>query len=288
MLMVHEWTGHSSYDSLAVASFGPRWAVLIPITNAFAIFGACTGYIKIILSQLDSLGWPKLISQSFQDILHNQPLNSGIILFGVIVLPLCMLKDLAALKYTSIFGFICSLFLISMIIAEGLEHEGVANRFGGKNDDDEGWHPAEFNNGLSQAAALINFAFVVHLNIIPAYAGLQGPSKNPEQMRSIIRTVVATCFILYFFVGCISYSVYQGHLQDNILENLADNWLTYIARTSIVLVTLCSFPLLFFPLRMTLHQLVLGPPHTVLMCLRSNENHEQSQDITRAVEVGQE
>ena len=29
--MLQEWTGHSSYDSLAVAAFGPHWAIVIPV-----------------------------------------------------------------------------------------------------------------------------------------------------------------------------------------------------------------------------------------------------------------
>jgi amino acid permease len=77
-------------------------------------------------------------------------------------------------------------------------------------------------------------------------------------MTSIIRTCVGVCIVLYFSIGTIAYANYKGHLQDNILENLADNAMTYAARTAIVLVTLLAFPLLMFPLRCTVHQLTLG------------------------------
>jgi amino acid permease len=276
LLTLHLWTGHKSYDSLAAEAFGLGVAKIIPVTNLFAIFGAAVGTVNLILGLLGHLGWVAV----------GDPVLVGMAIFGAVELPLLLLKNLDALKNVSMAGFASAMFLIAAVVIEGSQaadkHPGglhMASTAVAAASEPQSIH------GISECAALINFAFVLHLNVIPSYPGLRGSAKNPRTMRRVIRMVVSVCFLLYSIIGAVGYATYGDTVThasaaecaaacswlcsgadstecgtaDNILHNLSDDsTLTFAARTSMVFVALAAFPLLFYPLRCTAHQLMFG------------------------------
>jgi amino acid permease len=249
LLICHEATGHSTFDDLAREAFGPKGAIIIPVSNFIAIFGACTGYSQIILTDLDNLGWPKAISSAWGSAMEHHSLQCGLVLFAAVILPLCLLRDISSLRHSSMLGFVSALYLVTAVIIEACNNN---EKHPGKME------AAIVGNGISTAAALMSFAFVLHLNIIPTFGGLKGTAKTITRMRHVVRGVVLSCLIVYTTIGFIGYNLYRDDTKDNVLHNLEDGSMTYAARTSMVLVTICAFPLLFFPLRMTMHLLLFG------------------------------
>jgi amino acid permease len=118
LLICHEATGHSTYDDLAREAFGPKGAIIIPVSNFIAIFGACTGYSQIILTDLDNLGWPKAVSAAWGAAMENHSLRCGLVLFAAVILPLCLLQDISSLRHSSVLGFFSALYLVLAILIE--------------------------------------------------------------------------------------------------------------------------------------------------------------------------
>eukprot|EP00937_MAST-01D_sp_MAST-1D-sp2_P004351 g4351.t1 len=286
LLAVHLVTRCNSYDSMAQHLYGERSAArrLVPVVNLLALFGCCTGYMQLVLSLLPRLGWFTLPAVGVQG--GPGPPGGAVAvggaLYGVVVLPLCLLRDLSSLRYSSAAGFACSVLLVFAIVREcyimgdsiwfrHFYREGVF-----------------WGNGLSNAAALVNFAFVMHLNVIPAFhtlsagvgggadAGRRGRDRKysfsaratPDsvvgelrhefgRMRRITRTVAMCCAIVYCTTGAVAYCMFGNNTEDNILINLPDNALMRCARSALVFVALSAFPLMFAPLRATFHQLAV-------------------------------
>lgn len=376
LLLAHVITGCNSYDSIAAQLFGERSHAqrMVPLVNLLAIFGACTGYMQLVLTLLPTLGWLTLPVPALGATAQHASVVLTALLFACVVMPMCFLRNIASLRHASVAGFVCSLVLVFAIVRECVQAGGGV------------WFKTFYRegvfwgNGISTAASLVNFAFVLHLNVIPAFqslrdcggsvsvrgspatsspahadgtaaasaasangdstfappgyggvvgvpavasaaqlqhagrglaagllgvgpaagttlgvpatpqpqrraplgkqqpgaAGLRGGRSAAAQssaaghartlaalnaprvrvMRRVIRAVAGCCCVVYCGMGAVAYCMFGNNVRDNILLNLPDNALMGVARTSLVLVAITAFPLMFFPLRATFHQLL--------------------------------
>jgi amino acid permease len=201
LLRSHLLTGCCSYDSLAALAFGKGSMAqrVVPWVNFFGIFGACTGYMRIVLTLLPLLGWlPFSWAPAAEKQLACTLIGAG--LFLVIALPFCLLEDISKLRFVSVAGFGFSIFLIGCIVYQSLRSTI--------------WSPVIqpsfiiLDNSLSTTIALCNFAFVMHLNVIASYKGLRPNMQTRRVMIRVLRGVSLLTTFLYAVTGGIAYSMY--------------------------------------------------------------------------------
>jgi amino acid permease len=112
LLVAHDITGCVSYDSLAACAFGEGSLAhrLVPLTNFLGIFGACTGYMRIVITLLPLLGFlPFSFNQTgWWTAASASPLLAAA-LFTVLVLPVCLLRDVSDAGVSCLLSLHCLL-----------------------------------------------------------------------------------------------------------------------------------------------------------------------------------
>ena len=98
--------GHkASYGDLAGKIFGKRTQILVETVVMLLDVGACAAYV-LVIKELMPPALAQLAPSVFES--FDSSLLTAILVFGV-VLPLCCLRDISSLRFTSMlaFGSLC-------------------------------------------------------------------------------------------------------------------------------------------------------------------------------------
>jgi len=221
-----------------------KWATqIVNLVNSLGIFGGCCAYMAIAKNTLPKLKYRLRLDDSLW--FWSDYFVTGV-LVTCISFPLCLKKNIASLRFSSVFGFCFSIYMIAIISFRG---------FGDILNGDAKWaeiecaHRGEFTS-LVIAISVFNFSFVFHFNIIPLYTSLHPESRNPKTMRRIIIFTVIFCAFIYAAVAVSGFALYGAATQDNILNNFETNDdVVNTARIAIVACCYLCLPLLEHPLR---------------------------------------
>jgi sodium-coupled neutral amino acid transporter 11 len=107
-------TGHLDFEELAEHSFGLLGYILVSLFMLIFCFGAMVAYFVVIGDSI-----PPVVQLYHPDLeITSRPIL--IVLFGVIlVLPLCLLKDLTSLAKTSAVSITCDILIIFIVLIVG-------------------------------------------------------------------------------------------------------------------------------------------------------------------------
>jgi amino acid permease len=151
------------------------------------------------------------------------PLERSYIIVGVavLVLPLCLLRDIDKLGFTSVIGIVAMFFSCASVIYYGATNPDV-NASGALVAKNFNFAPCAF-----QVVPIIDFALMCHLTIIPAVKGLQPywPSKRrlgATRFRSLVFIcclVMSICVSLYIPTGVMGYILAGNTTAPNILND---------------------------------------------------------------------
>lgn len=215
--------------------------------------------------------------------------------FALVVFPLCLMKNLSGLRVSSYLGFAFSLYLLSTIIyrsfvalpstpsATGSEPVNNATTPAPGDPDDivsavGGVLKAAADaagaittseptrivgppfSRFTQSISIYNYAFMMHLNLVPLFIQLRGNFAEPlkqtsRKMTQSIIGISSFCVVLYVTFGFFSKKLYGAAVRGNILLNLENDPVMQIPLVAVFFTVIMSFPLLFHPLRGVLEEL---------------------------------
>lgn len=214
----------------------------------FKTFFTCLAYSIIIgdsFSQLfQSLGLPPILSGRTNVIL---------ILSTVVIFPLCLLKNLESLKYSSIVGILgvvyCAIFM-------GIRYLDGSYRPGGEffSSIKEGMKPSFNNKGtvidnsIFVLLSMMSTAYVAHYNAPKFYAGLDKPSMS--RFNLVVAVAFGFSFLMYMAVMWAGFYTFGGSSTGFVLNNYSSkDSLATIARLAIGLGILGCYPITFTALK---------------------------------------
>mmetsp|Transcript_67469 Transcript_67469/g.140994 ORF Transcript_67469/g.140994 Transcript_67469/m.140994 type:complete len:540 (-) Transcript_67469:120-1739(-) len=270
-----EMAGRKNFEAVGVAALGSKGLQLTAIVVMMQCYGACIAYICLIASTAPvvgkALGIPALSGTVLQ-----------VLITVVMVLPLCLLKNLNALGSSAIFALI-----VYLLVAV----TGVISFF---TDD---WHesnqeslnlcpvgePLWFGEGITSTVKnfpTIIFAFVCHTSALPVFAELKEPTV--ARMRVVNTYSVLMPYVLYMAVGLLYYFTYVNTAFSSVLMNLRhcyckefsgehcnsacklqecadDNLWASILNSGFLLAVVTGYPNVHYALRKSMIALVIGP-----------------------------
>jgi len=262
LVRCHDAAPLTSYAQFAERAFGKKWAVAVPIVNIVGLFGGCTAYVSIAKDIFPYFWLRAGLTPSIHP--HDVPwywsaeLWVAAILL-IVALPLCLQRDIGALRYSSYLGFCFSSFLVAIIAYRGID---------GLIHGTSMWHTPIYEQNPLQcssvgagsipvAVSIFSFSFVFHLNVVPLYVGLKPSVRTSANMRFVVRATVAICFVLYTTIGTLGYSLFGQATSDNVLDNFSPmDDVVNAARAAICVCCYTCLPLLVHPLRSTIISLV--------------------------------
>ena len=231
-------------------SVGPRYKVVISSVITFKTFFACLAFSIIIGDSFSSI-MKSVGASSFFAARNNVILG----LTTLVIFPLCMLKNMDALKYTSVLGLggisYCALFIATRFF------DG-SYRVGGKyfRDISASMQPS-FGQRLPGSTpvhvifvliAMISTAFSAHYNAPKFWIDLK--NKTAARYNKVVSSAFLFAAITYMSVMWAGFLTFGGHSTGFILNNYSSKDIfATLARLAVGLAILFGYPLTFSALR---------------------------------------
>lgn len=284
----------ASFQAIAVAAGGDALGYAVSIITAIGVYGGCVGCVRIVRDIA-----PYLVVMLHRTAVGEdmQPLSSTTAhqigdyvmsaVFVFVVFPLCLMKNLTKLHISSYLGFFFSLYLVTAVIYRS---------FYALDRDDEnvpvntevavaGTVTAAINTvaGAAEEAAtaaklptvitgpillrfayaisIYNYAFMMHLNLVPLFIQLRGSfsdslKESSWKMSRCIYGLSIFCVAFYAIFGFFAKKLYTVTVHGNVLLNLENDPLMEVPLVAVFSTVVLSYPLLFHPLRSLLEELI--------------------------------
>jgi sodium-coupled neutral amino acid transporter 3 len=259
-----EYTPQKSYEAVGIKALGPYGLYLTSGVIILQNIGGMTSYLVLIAKTAPPI--LKLAGITGVSVKGVQVLITVVVCF-----PLCLLRDLSMLAYTSFFA----LCVFALVAATSVWYFAVGDP----------WYTSEavtvhhigvgapvnwtsFSISAFSQLPTIIFAFVCHTACLPIYSQLRSPTK--ERMGTVCATSVVTALMLYAITGISGYLAYKGHTMAALVRNFRHCWdnvdehcedkNTYISvlNALFLMAVLLGYPSIHFPTRRAVIALVQG------------------------------
>lgn len=257
-------TGKDAYQAVTQELLGKGFATAAQISMTFFCFGACCGYLDVIVDQVTP-------------VLH-QWVNPGssildrgwiLLMFAPIVVSLCFVPRIEVLSFTSALAVLSIVYLTFVCLVQ------FSGDFTPAAIHEVTW----FKLGASvfEAFPVICFALQCHLVFVPVTNGLLRTGGTVKTADRVALAAMLICLGLYIPTGAAGYLHFREATPSDVLTSMSDkSVLVLIARFGITATGMFSYPLLFFVGRSSLDDLLFGPRECCALSLISRLNADTS------------
>eukprot|EP00591_Stephanopyxis_turris_P001867 CAMPEP_0195519780 /NCGR_PEP_ID=MMETSP0794_2-20130614/15463_1 /TAXON_ID=515487 /ORGANISM="Stephanopyxis turris, Strain CCMP 815" /LENGTH=472 /DNA_ID=CAMNT_0040648993 /DNA_START=162 /DNA_END=1580 /DNA_ORIENTATION=+ len=239
-----EMTGEKTFAGLWKRAFGPKSAAVVPLivslqgTSSQIIYSGMLGDVFTALFKM--YGVP--------DNLNSRTTNIFVIT-GMLLYPLCSLRNLSALAFTSVLGFSAVMYSVLFMVVRSLDGSyslDPPGKFIGDNaivlpvfDKSSLWH-VDFKSLV--LVSNLGLAYIAHYNAPSYFKELKGAtSKSFTKMVMIAYATLSCIYVLAMMAG---YSTFGDICQGNILLNYhPKDILSTLARWATGFSIIFGFPL---------------------------------------------
>ncbi|CCK68203.1 Avt7p KNAG_0A05380 [Huiozyma naganishii CBS 8797] len=178
-----------------------------------------------------------------------------IVASAVIIGPLCSLKKLDHLKYSSVLGLFALAYLAVLVLSMFVKDVILTDNYKVVRGTIL-WFEIYSGKGLLSTFSIIIFAYVGAMNLFTIINELS--DNNITNISKIINRSIAISTVAFLSVGITGYLTFGSNTLGNIILNYDPNsiWVN-IGKFSLASMLLLSFPLLFHPLRIACNNLVV-------------------------------
>ncbi|EHB17348.1 Sodium-coupled neutral amino acid transporter 1 [Heterocephalus glaber] len=259
LLICSKETGCMVYEKLGEQVFGTTGKLLTFGATALQNIGAMLSYLFIVKTELPSaikflMGKEEAFSPWYVD----GRFLVVIVTFGII-LPLCLLKNLGYLGYTSGFSLSCMVFFLIVVIYKKFQipcpFPQLNSTISANSTNTCTPKYVTFNSKTVYALPTIAFAFVCHPSVLPIYSELKDRSQKKMQMVSNISFFAM--FVMYFLTAIFGYLTFYENVQSDLLHKYQskDDILILTVRLAVIVAVILTVPVLFFTVRSSLFEL---------------------------------
>ncbi|KAK9450855.1 transmembrane amino acid transporter protein-domain-containing protein [Limtongia smithiae] len=165
----------------------------------------------------------------------------------VLLVPLCFLRRLDSLKYTSVVALFSIAYLTVLVVGHflgdsgtGVDRGGEALRLG-----------PQSLAGVLSTLSIVVFGFTCHQNMFSIVNELKDGGRQ-ESVLAVIGTSIGSAVVLYAIVGVAGYATYGDAVGGNIISMYGSSFSAAVGRAAIVVLVLFSYPLQCHPCRASL------------------------------------
>jgi len=238
-----------TYDLVGERAFGPKMGTFAKINLIINCEATVINYAVLIAS---------LVPESIRDLWGDHLPSDSILfsnafwacmVFGFIIFPLSLPRELSALRHFSLLCFVIFVFLSVSIVAEFFNPRIVP-------DAGHNWNSIKSYDFNAQALFIsypfINFAYNNHPNILPIFVELQRASQrrmNKVMIRSFFTVCAFYCVVASF--GYLTFVTQPDQLEkQEILEaNYHSSLPILIGKLGLCICVIFALPLSVYPMR---------------------------------------
>eukprot|EP01084_Bolivina_argentea_P290705 499420_1 len=234
-----ELTNQFEYSSL-LKYVGKKWELLSGIVLIYAGSSQCLGYCIIT---------GDFLSYFFLDLnINTKYLREYCIIFSTICvfLPLCLLKQLNSLKYSSFFGIIAMLYVAILLIYKSMKSSDNPLFIPGQyNDHSSSFNVFNINMGLFIVSNVCCKAFDAPFGIPNVYESLH--KRSLTRMYIVLFITYFICICMAVALGICGYYLFGSNINADILSSFGSHHgvLITIARLGMTICLYGNYPLTF-------------------------------------------
>ena len=263
VLLIHciDATGTQSFEDLTRQTFGRINGRMVELSIIVFQYGTLVAYTVAIGDILEPLAQLPAVAKAMPWLRREYIIT---MFWAVIMLPLSFVERISALQFTSLFGVLALLYLVTAVAIHFAADAAIAPQ-----QTVGQVRYATLSEGAVSAAAIIMFAFTCQVNVPSLYAALA--DRSPRTMRAVSLRAVCLCLTCYLLVGLTGYLDFPSSKQGNLLKNycLLDPSITSAsdapprvmtaAYVAITLTIVMAYPVNVFPTRYTIDVAFLAP-----------------------------
>uniref|UniRef100_A0A8C7FBB2 Solute carrier family 38 member 4 n=1 Tax=Oncorhynchus kisutch TaxID=8019 RepID=A0A8C7FBB2_ONCKI len=254
LLMTAKEGGSLIYEKLGERAFG--WPGKMAAFGSITLqnIGAMSSYLFIVKYEL-----PEVI-RAFMGLEQSSGewyMNGNYLVVFVsigIILPLCILKNLGYLGYTSGFSLSCMVFFLGVLIYKKYNLPCPMPFMYHTNHSMNGTAlgPHALHNGTTAyTVPILAFSFVCHPEILPIYSELKDRSRR--KMQNVSNLSILAMLVMYMFSALFGYLTFYGNVEAELLHTFTkvykfDTMLLLVRLAVLTAVTL-TVPIVLFVLQ---------------------------------------
>ncbi|KAI3632969.1 hypothetical protein MIR68_009044 [Amoeboaphelidium protococcarum] len=233
----------ASFNSVSKITY-PQAAVFFDIAVAIKCFGVGVSYLVIIGDLAPSVLHDFNVFPEGHVLLTRQ---MWITIFMAVITPLCFLKRLDSLKYTSFVALGGILYLMVLIVY--MFFNGTQSHIPVENIE-------IFAPKLTflKALPVFVFAFTCHQNLFSVHNELRNNSL--KRLNFVIVSCIGISMVSYIAFGIFGYLMFGNDAAGNIIINFQKSWPVTIGRIAYAILMLFSYPLQLHPCRASLDKII--------------------------------
>jgi len=253
--------GKKDFQAVGKQAFGPLGLAFTAIATCLSCCGALTAYFVLVgttspvLSKFVGFDIPPRVFQ--------------ILIATVLVLPLCLLKDISGLAPSSLFAML--VFILMAVASLSKAFIGDTYYTGA---DAIAWFPDKLGLGEISRLPTIVMAFNCQYAMLPIYQNLRG--RRQGDMNTVCMAGIGSAYIVYMVVAIGGYFCYKQFTMDMILNNFRhckergknelvcedENVFFKILTALFLLAVLLGYPCVHFAMRKAQLALILGTDYS--------------------------
>ena len=181
--------------------------------------------------------------------------ENWILLSALIVWPLCFLKKMDHLRFSSFIGIVALLYLTLLVVGYFINDVFITDHYKDVRGE-VNWIKVYDSKGLLSTFSIIVFSYAGAMNLFNIINELKDNS-----LRNIKRTIGYSILIstaMFLTVGISGYLTFGTNTRGNILLDYDPNshWVSF-GKFALAIMLILSFPLQFHPLRIAVNNLVV-------------------------------
>uniref|UniRef100_A0A8C8IPQ4 Amino acid transporter transmembrane domain-containing protein n=1 Tax=Oncorhynchus tshawytscha TaxID=74940 RepID=A0A8C8IPQ4_ONCTS len=271
LLMTAKEGGSLIYEKLGERAFG--WPGKMAAFGSITLqnIGAMSSYLFIVKYEL-----PEVI-RAFMGLEQSSGewyMNGNYLVVFVsigIILPLCILKNLGYLGYTSGFSLSCMVFFLGVLIYKKYNLPCPMPFMYHTNHSMNGTAlgPHALHNGTvlmdfsrtAYTVPILAFSFVCHPEILPIYSELKERSYKLK-MQNVSNLSILAMLVMYMFSALFGYLTFYGNVEAELLHTFTkvykfDTMLLLVRLAVLTAVTL-TVPIVLFPIRSSINTMLFS------------------------------
>ncbi|XP_072135365.1 sodium-coupled neutral amino acid transporter 7 [Mobula birostris] len=231
-------SGKATYQEVVRAVCGQVVGIICDILIAVYTFGTCIAFLIIIGDQLDKILEALLHTHEGEGHWYSNRKFTISVISILVILPLSIPKEIGFQKYASTLSVLGTWYVTVIVIVKYVwPDQGIST----------GHIPTRPSSWMMvfNAVPTICFGFQCHVSSIPVFHSMERPSM--QRWSWVVTAAVLVCLFVYTGTGVCGFLTFGSRVNVDILLSYPSTDISVaVARASIILCVLTSYPILHF------------------------------------------
>ncbi|XP_067855509.1 sodium-coupled neutral amino acid symporter 1-like [Heptranchias perlo] len=274
LLQISVVTDSVVYETLGQLAFGKPGKFTVFGSTSLQNTGAILSYLFIVKNELPHVIKSFIVQENFDEWYVSGDILVVFVTL-IIILPLCLFKNLGYLGYTSGFSLVCMIFFLIVVMYKKTQLPCPLVLTNSSNFSCTTMcKPKSFvwNNKTVYALPTVAFAFVCHPSVLPIYSELKKRTCRNMQVVSMIS--FTSMFIMYLLTALFGYLTFYGSVKEELLSSypVDGDKIILLVRLAVIIAVILTVPVLLFTVRSSIILLLYKgkfswPRHLTITCL---------------------